>query len=156
MAETGNARKWAHTVMAGMLAEQARSVKANESDLVAFRKQYGRLSRAAARRDAAIAAAHARYERIASEAETAAGAALARLHERGMNESQLCAITGLGAGRLRQLMRGGGTARTEPDTDSGAGGRELPVVVAVVEVDESGAGDHPVQAGQGEDAQCDG
>lgn len=155
MAEAGNARKWAHTVMAEMLAEQARSVRENEADLVQFRKQHGRLSRAAARRDATIAAAHTHYERVAREAETAAGAALARLHQRGMSESQLCAVTGLGAGRIRRLLRGG-TARTGPDTDPGTGAAELPVVIGVVDVDESAAGDHPPQPAQSEDAQRDG
>ncbi|MFJ4649676.1 hypothetical protein ACIP5Y_00215 [Nocardia sp. NPDC088792] len=149
MAEEGNARKWAHTVLAGMLAEQARAVRANESDLIAFGKQYGRLARAANRRDAAIAAANARFEQVASEAESGAGAALARLHERGMSEPQLCAITGLGAGRIRQLLKGGAT-RT--DSDSGVEG--LPV--GVVEVEQGAAGDHPAQSGQGEQTQSDG
>lgn len=152
MADKSNARKWAHGMMAQMLAEQVRLVRDNEADLVEFGKQQGRLVRAEKRRATAIAAANARFEEVETEAEAGAGAALARLHHRGVSESQLCAMTGLASGRVRRLLHD--AARRDPDAGTRIEAQGLPAGVGFV-VDECGTGDQPPQAGQPEDAQGD-
>lgn len=124
MAETPNARKWAREVTTRLMAEQASVLRANETDLAEFRKQHSRWERAAQRRDAAVAAAHARYRDSAATAEAAAGAALGRLHARGMGEAQLCAITGLGVMRVRRLLRRGRSEDESPTIRAGFDGDE--------------------------------
>lgn len=152
MPDKVSTRKWARKVMAQLLAEEAQMARANEADLVEFGKLQNRLARADQRRETVIAAATTRYREVEAENEAGAGAALKRLHARGMGESQLCAITGLTQTRLRHLLH---IAAHRDTTTAGMRVKRSSAGARLVQ-DERGARDHPAQTRQAEDTQRDG
>lgn len=109
---TTSARRWAREVSAQLLAEQVQLAKANEEDLLEFQKNENRLARAVKRRDTAIAAAIADYDTALAQITTARSAALRRLRDRGMDETQLHEVTGVGVGVAAAAAREQAAATT--------------------------------------------
>ncbi|MEV6071983.1 hypothetical protein AB0L82_36045 [Nocardia sp. NPDC052001] len=109
-----SAAKLARERMAAVAAAHREQEQANLADVAAFLKAAGAVDKAAVRRDTAIATATQTYEQAVATAEGEQAAALRRIRERGASESELVALTGLEAGQLRALLRGGVNAPTKP------------------------------------------
>ena len=99
------ARKLARERMAAAMEARRKREEENTKDLEAFYVQAGRVDAAAAKRDAAIEAAHATYSKSEAAALDAQGASLRSIRDRNTPQAELTEMTGLSAGELQKLLK---------------------------------------------------
>ena len=91
--------------MSAAMEARRKREEANTKDLEKFYFHGGKVDAAAAKRDAAIAAAHETYRKAESAALDAQGAALRSIRDRNTPQGELTEMTGLSAGELQKLLK---------------------------------------------------
>ncbi|MCC3318452.1 hypothetical protein [Nocardia africana] len=122
------ARKLARERMAAALEARRRREEQNTKDLEEFYVLGSKIDAAAAKRDAAIAAAHKAYTEAEASALDEQGAALRRIRDRNTPQAELLEMTGLGTGELQRLLRR--AAPSPATTSSSSAARTTPAAAA--------------------------
>ncbi|NKY88908.1 hypothetical protein [Nocardia veterana] len=165
------ARKLARERMAAALEARRRREEQNTKDLEEFYVLGSKIDAAAAKRDAAIAAAHKAYTEAEASALDEQGAALRRIRDRNTPQAELLEMTGLGTGELQRLLRRSApspatTSSSSTTSTTPAAATDGSTVAASVTpigargdgkaADDEPAGSAPAVPGSGEDRQTPG